>query len=259
MAKDSLTVRALKTFKTETATYEAGEIYLIWGPNAKERIRIARERIKEGLFEEIDPASLEDDDEDGEADEDAAGLPWSDPELGTFHFEDNGYLGWTIKLPLPAFDAFNEGKKKSKKGKQQQYPLTIVVDSEDELPDPAALALAKKFIANQAQLAGKAAEALWADFTGTGPESGMYWHGELDAVAEGMESGEPPRGVDDLHQTMKLVGVRIREAGAPGTRAAELIFDAGFEEDHGVGILTDGSSVTGIGYGGEAEPFGSGS
>ena len=257
MAKDSLVVRAIKTFKTETATYEAGEVYLIWGPNAQERIRVARERIKEGLFEEVDPDALEDEDEDGDADETTAGPSWSDHELGSFQFEDNGYLCWTIKLPLPAFDAYNLGKKKPRKDKRPLYPLEIVVDSENDRPDAPAIALAKQIIANQATLADKVAEALWADFTGTGPESGMYWHGELDQVAEGLESGEPPGGVEDLYKLMKLARVTVRQAGAPGTYVAELNFDAKFEEDHGVGILTDGDSVTGIGHSGEAEPFGS--
>ena len=113
--------------------------------------------------------------------------------------------------------------------------------------------MAKKFIANQAALAGKVAEALWADFTGAGPKSGMYWHGDLDQVAQGMESGEPPTSAKDLYKLMNLSNVLIKKVRKK--YMAEMNFGAEFEEEHGVGILTDGDAITGIGYSVDVTPF----
>jgi hypothetical protein len=239
-------VRATKTFTTESSEYQAGEIYGLWGPKVKE----ARQLIKQGLLEEID---VEEGDDEDKSEPAPTGPAWSDAELGTFHFDDTG---WLIRLPLPAFDAFNYGaKKKSKKKEPRQYPLTITANSEEELPKPGAIAMVRKLIANQATLATAAAEALWADFAGTGPDSGMYWHGDLDQVAEGLESGKPPGGVKDLYKLMKLGAVRVEKTGRSKAYTADLNFPARFEEEHGVGILTDGDAVIGIGYSDDVSPF----
>src|SRR5438477_469409 len=82
---------------------------------------------------------------------------------------------------------------------------------------------------------------------GAGPDSGTYWHGELDLVTHGMESGEPPRNARDLFKLMGLSEIRIRK---PAPRAqpplAELNFHAAFEEEHGVGVLTDALEIRGL-------------
>lgn len=246
MAKDMYVVRATKTFTTETSEYEAGEIYGLWGSKVKE----AKQLIKQGMLEEIDVEEENDEDKSQPA---PTGPAWSDADLGTFHFHGTG---WLIRLSLPGFDTFNYGaKKKSKKKSQRQYPLTIAADSADEPPKPAAIEMVKKLIANQATLAPTAGEALWADFTGAGPDSGMYWHGDLEQVAEGLESGKPPAGVKDLYKLMKFGAVRVEKTGRSKPYTAELNFHARFEEEHGVGILTDGDAIIGIGYSNDVSPF----
>src|SRR5437868_5775706 len=92
---------------------------------------------------------------------------------------------------------------------------------------------------------------------GAGPDSGTYWHGELDQVTRGIESGEPPRNARDLFRLMGLSEIRIRK---PAPRAqpplAELNFDAAFQEEHGVGVLTDAWEIRGLGFSSDVTPFG---
>jgi hypothetical protein len=253
MAKDVYVVRATRTFTTATTTYEAGEVYSIWGQKAKE----ARQYIKQGLLEEVDLDALEaEDDGAGEVVAFPTGPAWVDAELGTFHLGD---LGWGARMPLPAFDAFRRGAKgpsKSKAAKSERlYPLVVVADAGRESPPADAIALVRTLVANQAALAARVAESLWADFAGTAPESGMYWHGDLDQVAEGLGSRRPPRGAKDLFSHMSLSHVCVREADQSRRYAAELNFAVTFEEGHGVGILTDGVDITGIGYSDDVSPF----
>jgi len=114
------------------------------------------------------------------------------------------------------------------------------------------VALAKRVLDNQGSLVKKVVEALWADFVGSGPDSGMYWHDNLDQVAEGMEDREAPESADELFELMRLNGITIKPAEDDSdTFVAELNFDAAFEEEHGVGVLTDGLEILGLGYSGD--------
>jgi hypothetical protein len=234
-------IRVIKAFKTENATYDLDEIYGV-------RASLAKQFVKDGLVE-IVKVDLEEDEE--EEVETPTGPSWEDPELGAFHFGDFGYVK---RVELPAFKAFNFRARRAKS--PQTYPLQFDADTADQLPTPAAVALAKLILANHAALASKVADALWADFTGSGPDSGMYWHNDLDQVAQGMESGKPPRSARDLFKLMKLSEIRIKKVSRSRAPVlAELNFRAAFEEEHGVGVLTDGLEVLGFGYSGEAEPF----
>jgi hypothetical protein len=193
--------------------------------------------------------------EDEEEVETPSGPAWEEPELGEFHFDD---FGWTRRVEMPGFEAFKFGARGERKS-AKAYPLLIDAESAEELPAPAAVALAKRVLANQEVLAATVAEALWADFAGSGPESGMWWHGDLDQVGEGMEDGQPLRGAGDLFKLMRLSEVRItKSSSGSGSLRAELNFEAVFEEEHGVGILTDGAEVVGIGYSGDASEFATG-
>jgi hypothetical protein len=235
-------IRVLKAFKTENATYDLDEVYGV-------RASLAAQFVSQGLAEIVNVD--EDDDEDEEQDPTPIGPAWSDPDLGTFHFDD---FGWTTRVPLPGFNVFTRGKRKP----PETYKLLIESDAADQLPTPDAVALVKRVLGNDAALARRVADALWADFTGEGPKSGMYWHGDLDQVAEGIETGKPPRKAGDLYKLMSLSEIRIRPVTGDSGKAqvlAELEFDAVFEEEHGVGILTDGANVLGVGYSGEACPF----
>jgi hypothetical protein len=53
---------------------------------------------------------------------------------------------------------------------------------------------------------------------------------------------------------MRFASITIRRPDGRKRPLAELSFHAAFEEEHGVGILTDGRQVVGIGYLADVEP-----
>jgi hypothetical protein len=235
-------IRVIKAFKTENAVYELDEVYSV-------RVSLAKRFASEGLVEFV---TFDDEEEEAEDVDTPTGPAWTEAELGTFHFDN---FGWTKRVEMPAFEAFRFGSRR-KRESAKTYQLLIDAESAEESPAPAALALAKRVLGNQEALAAKVAEALWADFTGSGPDSGMWWHGDLNQVADGMEEGQPPRGAGDLFKLLRLSEIRITKSSS-GSEClrAELNFEAAFEEEHGVGILTDGAEILGIGYSGDASEF----
>jgi hypothetical protein len=177
---------------------------------------------------------------------------WTHPQLGTFEYDDD-YGAWATTVKAPAFDAF----------KWEQEPtgscgLLIDADDEDEVPSRAAVAVALKVLAAQAGLPKKVIAALWDDFNGRGGDSGMWWHGDLKEVAAhfGYDGRPAPRRPEDLLSAMDFLRIVVRkEADGYEKPVAELTFGAVFEEEHGVGVLTDGKDILGTGYMGEAAAF----
>lgn len=180
---------------------------------------------------------------------------WNHPDLGSFTFDR---WAWVATIYAPAFNAFRynpEGGKPTVK-----YELAFEAEDENDMASPAAVELALKVLTNQAELVPKVANALWDDFTGRGPNSGMWWHNDLAQVAETMKwwhSPPPPlNGPDDLLAVMQLSSIIVRNSVyGYDEPIVELSFIAPFEEEHGLGILTDGRSVLGIGYSCDVTPF----
>jgi hypothetical protein len=178
---------------------------------------------------------------------------WKHPQLGTFTHD--GELGWVGVGKLPAFDIFTwETEDEPPNGKYE-----VMFDSEDATePSAAAAALAVSVITHQKQLAQLVIQALWDDFNGRGPKSGMWWSGDMKQVEEvfGYDDRPAPSGPNDLLSAMRFTGVTIREEiyDYEGP-VAELHFAAVFEEEHAVGILTDGSKIIGTGYSSDVTPF----
>lgn len=86
----------------------------------------------------------------------------------------------------------------------------------------------------------------------------MWWHNHLDEVVGVVEDvGLPaPAKADDLAALLLLQEIRIRRDVLDNEQPiAELSFAAAFEEEHGVGILTDGKNILGIGYSADVTPF----
>jgi hypothetical protein len=121
--------------------------------------------------------------------------------------------------------------------------------------------LAETVFANQSALVTAIVRALWDDFNGRGPASRMWWHGKLDDVAKSFAYAKLPRpnGPDDLLAGLRVNAILVRR-GFPAYEheqpLVEIDFHAVFEEEHGVGVLTDGTSVLGTGYSLEVTPFG---
>jgi len=185
-----------------------------------------------------------------EAEEEEKEATWEHPKLG--RFEHDG-MGWTRTVKTPAFKPYRY------EGSSTKCELAFEADDESELPSREAVALAERVLANQEALAAQVATAMWDDFTGRGPNSGMYWHGDLNSLADGMEFEEtlkPPKKAEDIPRLMMLMNITVtKPRRGQGKPLVELSFAAAFEEEHGVGILTDGKTIVGIGYTSNVTPF----
>jgi hypothetical protein len=184
---------------------------------------------------------------------------WNHPKWGRFTYDGTG---WLAEVEAPGFDEFRYDSGYSNAGPPTgKYQLRFEADSEKDVPSPAAVALAEKVLGHPNRLVSAVTKAMWEDFIGRGPPSGMWWHGDLDQVVEAMDDADlpPPRGPDDLLSILRLFQITVRK-GAEGydKPVVELCFSAPFEEEHNVGVLTDGEKVVGTGYHISVRPFQSG-
>jgi hypothetical protein len=175
---------------------------------------------------------------------------WNHPELGRFEYRG----GWAKELNFPAFKAFSydTGYENARRS-TGKHGMLFWANSEKDVPSSETAAVSSKVVANQAELVKKVAEALWDDFNGRGPDYGMWWHGSLKDVAKIVGQERPIRGPKDVLRLLQVDAVFIRRAypemgGGFDRPAAEIAFHAAFEPEHGVGVLTDGESILGIGY-----------
>jgi hypothetical protein len=178
---------------------------------------------------------------------------WLHPNLGTFEFND---LSWAKTIEVPAFKEFSYDTGYSNAPRSNgMHELAFESDDERDHPSEAAISLASAVLENQKELVATVAGALWDDFNGLGPTSGMWWHGDLEAVFEYLDEDPPDtaEGILPLLQVCRI-WVRKNEHRHDGP-IVELSFHAAFEEEHGVGILTDGKVVLGIGYMIDVTPF----
>jgi len=176
---------------------------------------------------------------------------WKHPALGEFTFD--GYA-WKTLVDAPAFKIFNYGHGRPPTGRVE---LSIPADNESDLPPADVLALISKVLAEQDRLVSAVTAALWDDFNGHGPYSGMWWHGHLGEVTQEVDPALPPlTSPDALFRWMRLSAIEGRKSGRRNEMpAVELKFEAPFEEEHGVGVLTDGISILGTGYSHDVGPF----
>ena len=176
------------------------------------------------------------------------GATWDHPELGRFTFDDDAQA-WSGTVDVPAFRAFAWDTGYSNAPRSQgRHELVFEADDEDDVPSPAMVALALEVLANQANLVPVVTQALWDDFNGHG-SPGMWWHGQLAQVVAAMYADEPASGPADLLKELQVSDISVRkEVDGHDGPIVELNFHASFEEEHGVGILTDGRTVLGTGY-----------
>lgn len=179
---------------------------------------------------------------------------WVHPQLGKFEFDDI-HMQWISEVSMPAFKSFEYDTGYSNARRSTgEHELAFEAEDEADVPSPEAVALADKMLAEQKNLVSKVITALWTDFAGAGPRSGMWWHGDLDAVKEDLE--ESIESAEDLLTVLQLSQVIIRK-GLPGYERPiiELSFHAAFEIEHGVGVLSDGDNILGTGYSFTVTPF----
>jgi hypothetical protein len=179
---------------------------------------------------------------------------WKHPQLGTFKLNDRRDC-WLGACSLPAFNVFNWELQSAKA--PTEYDL-VFDGTEDHKPSMGEVMIALRVIASQAHLPSMVASTLWEEFNGRGLKSGMWWYGGMDEVAKNFECGgrSTPTVLDDLLPVMRFNGVWVRESLYEYKNPiVELAFSALFEEEHGVGILTDGSTILGTGYACDVSPY----
>lgn len=105
-------------------------------------------------------------------------------------------------------------------------------------------------------------KALFDDLHGKGPSSGMWWHGDIDSIYEDLseETGSlRSLKIEQPESLTRLLGspsIMIREFGYGYKEPrATICFEALFEIEHGIGILTDGMTILGTGYQMDVSPF----
>jgi len=203
---------------------------------------------------------------------------WSHPRFGSFVFDD---FWWSTRITAPAFACFTyDPWPDNPKQYDGTNELMLHVKADDSKnpppPAPAVLDVVTRVIERQSLLVPAVLDALWRDFYGLPPHSGMWWHGDLAEITATMDpdfelpdspealqawdkhvSSRPlPDSPEVLYAWLRLASISGTESG-PGYRRpmVQLKFDTAIDEEHGIGVLTDGISVLGIGYGDDASPF----
>jgi hypothetical protein len=162
---------------------------------------------------------------------------------------------------MPAFKAFTY-RFRARSAGTSKVPLHFEVEDEEQLPTRPAVAIAKRLIRNEKAIVSKLLKALFDDLHGKGPKSGMWWHGDIDSIYEDLseETGSLRNLKIEKPETLtRLLGspsITIRESGYGYKQPrATICFEALFETEHGIGILTDGTRILGTGYEMDVSPF----
>src|SRR3712207_5468916 len=137
---------------------------------------------------------------------------WKHPQLGEFTLGS----AWTATVDIPAFATFSYparvGPSSGKCCLSFLKPMFgFGAGANSDPPSEGAVRVALRVIENQQQLASAMALALWEEFHGRGPTSGMWWYGKIEKVREnaaeaGVAALETP---DDVRRLLKPTGVQI--------------------------------------------------
>lgn len=184
---------------------------------------------------------------------------WQHPDLGVFTFDG---IFWTGECTLPAFKAFKFRESARNSGRAKlKLRFETENETEDETPTKNSVRVALKLIKNQERVAARVAKAVWEDLNGKGYDSGMWWHGDLNTVAENVSRAhrgktQPLSTSDDLHSLLGASSVLIRDTMYLYEKpSATLMFQAAFDTEHGLGVLTDGNRIVGTGYQSSVGPY----
>lgn len=182
---------------------------------------------------------------------------WIHEELGTFSFDQ---IGWCRTFDFPAFEAFRYGgpRKPNENSGSSEVDLTFEADDEGDFPSEAEIAVARQVIANHELLLAEAVQLLFNDLLGIGPDLGIWWRGSIDQVREIIANygSYTLETLDDLGHLLGQPRIFIQESGYGYDYPCAIIsFEAVFEHEHGIGMLTDGKRILGIGYQMDASPF----
>ena len=181
---------------------------------------------------------------------------WTHPRLGNFAAGDY----WDRKINVPEFAAFSydTGYSNAPRSTGDIRFGFGPHSSKEKLPAPTPemIAVADRILNDPAALVQKVIDALWEEFNGRGPTSGMSWRGALVPGSDSFGNlGEPPpSSAQELLEMLQLSGIIVEDKWWDYPKPiAILVFSALFEQEHGVSVLTDGLTILGTGLAGEAE------
>ena len=176
---------------------------------------------------------------------------WKHPDLGVLTHSGGVWKG-VIDLPAFAAFSFDTGYENARRS-TGRYELELYDSATPPAGELIACVLALR--THQQQVVSEIVRLLWASLTNTGRYIPI---GDMEAVTDTLtrQNIPAPRCAEDLLPLMQLY--RISVGAYAFDRADPVIsldFHAALEEEHGIGVLTHGQDVLGIGYACDVQPF----
>lgn len=176
---------------------------------------------------------------------------WRHPSLGKFTADE---IAWKGHCTLPSFKAFRFGG-----SRRSKLRLEFEIVDEPIVPVKRAIAVAERIVKNEQSLSTRIANAVWKDLNGKGKNTGMWWHGDIEGVLENVERAGGKPKIETAKDMFKILGspsVWIRESIYLYEKPCGIIcFNPAFDTEHGLGVLTNGTSVLGLGYQMSVSPY----
>ena len=194
---------------------------------------------------------------------------WHDPKLGEFTFSDGGEsafsgIGWEKEIKLDAFSVFSyDSQDPSRISNNQSVLLTIEVDDEDELPTEEVINVVYRTLENHEKLLSRGIDDLFNDMLGKEPDTWMWWNDGLDDIREHQLKSEvtPEKPYvlnksKDLYKIMGNPGITFQKYSDKYDKPCSTIgFEAVFDKGNGIGFLTNGINLLGLGYRIDPPPY----
>ena len=185
---------------------------------------------------------------------------WTDRELGVFKYDDLED-SWARQFDFPAWKPFSYRWYGRNVGRSKVW-LRFEAEDATQLPSKQAVAVARRVVKNHELLAQRIVNAVWNDLQGKGEDSGMWWHGDVRTINEMIDIAfakrkrKPFEKPEDLYQLIGSPRVWIQESIWLYEKPLAMInFDAAFDVEHGLGVLTNGNRVIGTGYQVSVSPY----
>ena len=127
-------------------------------------------------------------------------------------------------------------------------------------PSEELVAVADQCLANFQDLVFSAMDHLIRDIDGNGPDSGVWWHDELEQVLDiiNEETSQPLalKSRDDLFRLLTPPDLRVQPYGYGFNKPCGIIgCESAIDIEHGVGWLTNGTRILGLGQRSDPSPF----
>lgn len=179
------------------------------------------------------------------------------PILGTLKSEGAEWVG-KVKMPTWAKPPFCDKDLKGKRS--EEFEVTFWLDhcGASMEPTPAQISSLLAVVQSESELTKKVVDAIWDEFQGQSPSSIYWWNGDLAQVNEtiGYAYSDDESLIEQKEDVWKFCYLQSISVGYQSEKSVELCLKAEWEEEHGVGVLVEGSKVAGVGYGGDVLPYG---